>query len=142
VTDFVFSIGTKVGGSESVTVDGISGTPPGPYTLALQANVPPTVRVGDKFVDSAGKTFLITGPESINRHIASGMTLTVHKTQVNAPFNSTTNPATGPGTISRAFDICNGTGKFEVVTRTALTGNIQGEVWESFSQATNLFLVW
>jgi len=86
VTTVITSIDSTT--SESVTVDSTSwSTDSG--TITLSAAVPAAVKVGDVIADSAANSYLITG--------ISGSVLTCQD------FDSTTDPATGAGTISETY---------------------------------------
>lgn len=90
MADIICTIGARA--AQAVTIDSVSGTSPGPYTVTLNAAVPGNTKIGDAVVDSASAKFLITG--------VSGNDLTV----VKYPFNPATDPATGAATTRRAFN--------------------------------------
>lgn len=88
-TTILCSIGSRA--ADNVSVNSVSGTDPGPYTVTLSAAVPTTTKVGDTLTDSGARKYLIEG--------ISGSDLTVHKRH----FGAGADPATGAGTTQRAY---------------------------------------
>lgn len=114
-TTITCSIGTRA--ADNVTVNSVSGSTPGPYTVTLNAAVPATTKVGDTFTDSGARKYLIEG--------ISGSDLTVYKRH----FGAGADPATGAGTTQRAYSTCQAWGAAAPADLTTADQVWRGETW-------------
>lgn len=114
-TTITCSLGSR--SADNVTVNSVSGSTPGPYTVTLSASVPSTTKIGDTLTDSSANKFLIEG--------ISGSDLTVNKRH----FGSASDPATGAGTTQRAYSSAKAWGDAAPASLVTADQVWRGECW-------------